>query len=424
MNNNNFTLPLILAGIPVLLMSNSIFAGDEYCVPQPIRTEALDNPGKHAWDLFITVNHPAKNKKDGRGLPDCSKPVGAAGTTSTWETWRNAGSEVFLTKGAEPPLWDDLTLPDEKPGQIPVMTDADGTQVMSAHSLNPDSDKKSIQFDPNGGVFDNQGGFGETRMNRATYDFIRDQCLFSRDGLFRYAKAVADKKKPPISFPIESIEVKAAWLDLGDKKIPKDTWSSYYLAEYQGKTFGLTSLHIITKDIPNWFWASFHHKDVPDNTKYETTDTYGPPPQIKGTIWENYVLGGTQVDFVFPTGKPTKLSDYYVEYTFQNSSCITCHSTAAISPVGPLPNGQRKALCAMTLNVPDKDFNVNTAACKELLGQASFKPNSDELLFERGTPDPSWFTDKGTEYIQTDFAFSMPIRSKKEEAAPPKRCIW
>lgn len=399
------------------------YASDSFCSPSPLRTDAMDNPSKHAWDLFVMLNHPAKNKDTVRGEPDCTKPIGSPGSTSVWETWRNANSGVFFENGAEPPEdWGSVDKNDEKPGATPDFIDANGNVVRSMHDNAFNSDKKPA-FSPIDGVFDVAlgGGFGETRMNKATYDFIRNECLYSEEGLQRYAKAVAEGKKQQIQFPVDSIEVKAAWLDLEGQNIPKESWNSYYIAEYKGKKYGLSALHIITKEIPNWFWATFHHKDVPDN-EYESKDGFPPPKIVENTVWSNYKLGGTQVDFTTPTGVPTKLSDHYVEYNFTNSSCITCHATAAISPQGRLPSAQAKALCAMTLNVPEKNITPDT--CKKILGLDSFKPGTNQLMFERGTPDPNWFIVNGTQYIQTDFVWSVLQRAQKEKVDPPQRCIW
>src|SRR5262245_3031509 len=78
----------------------------------PTRTDAMDNPSKHAWELFMLLNHPAKDPKaHGRGVQDWSVPIGSPGTTVTWETWRLASTEVFLEKGKKPPEWDDMSLP-------------------------------------------------------------------------------------------------------------------------------------------------------------------------------------------------------------------------------------------------------------------------------------------------------------------------
>src|SRR5262249_28616183 len=160
------------------------------------------------------------------------------------------------------------------------------------------------------------------------YEFVRQQCLFSVEGQQRYAKAVVDGKKPPIQFPADSIEVKAAWIDFSDPQgdgsappISGDAQRTYYTAHYtdqqsaKEKTFGLAALHILTKDLTNWFWATFRHKDAPADDA-QTPDTYGLPNDLKGTVWENYRLGGIQTDFTAPTGEPSLLSDHYVEYNF------------------------------------------------------------------------------------------------------------
>ena len=401
----------------------------DYCDPALARTDALDNPSKHAWDLFVTLNHPAKGKTVARGEPDCSKPIGTPGTTAVWETFRNAASEVYLSNGAEPPDWQDASLPDEEPGTVPPKAvDASGQEIRSFHGIAqvPEGKHHMLrgihpQFSPDG-IFNNKGGFGETRLNKTTYDFIRDQCLFSVEGQQRYAKAVVDSKKSPISFPVESIEVKAAWLDFEKEKIPQDKWNTYYTADYNHKKYGLVALHILTKDVPNWFWASFHHKDSPGNL-YEVKDTYGQPKILAGTVWENYRLGGTQTDFVNPTGTATKLSDYYVEFGFQRSSCITCHATATISPTSSMPGAQPRALCAITPDLPDAGLAL--ATCQKILGQDAFIPGTNQLRIERGVPDPVWYEKNGKPYfLQTDFVWSITFRGRPEKSPPPARCIW
>ena len=392
-----------------------------YCAEAPVRAEALDNPSKHAWDLFLTLNHPAKDETVARGEPDCSKRIGTPGTTAVWETWRNASTEVYLSNGTEPPEWQDTSLPDEKPGVAPPQPyDAAGEPIKSLHYLG-----KALGLAPGfspEGIFNQNGGFGETRLNKATYDFVRNECLFSEQGQQRYAKAVFDGKKPPIKFPVDSIEVKAAWLDFEQQKIPAEKQGTYYTAEYKGKKYGLVCLHIITKDIPNWFWATFHHKDAPSNP-FEGTDSYGQPKVLTGTVWENYKLGGTQIDFTHSTGGATILSDHYVEFGFQRSSCITCHATATISPTNSMPRGQFKALCSLTPSLPDIGLTID--ACKSIIGEDAFKAGTNELRFERGVPNPVWFEDNGKPYyLQTDFVWSIRFRGKPETAPPPARCIW
>ena len=408
--------------------SSAVFGQDavqNYCRTIPLRTDASDWPSKHAWDLFISINHPAADKKIARGVPDCTKRFGSPGETSVWETWRNAGSEVYKTDGSEPPLWDDTTLPDENPGRVPRLP-----QLRIASVLKP-------FFSPGDGVFHNDGGFGETRLNRATYEFIRAQCLFSIEGQQRYAKAVVAGKKPPIQFPADSIEAKAAWIDFadpqGDGSVPPislERQGTYYTAQFEGKKFGLVALHILTKDLTNWFWATFRHKDAPIDDA-ETPDTFGPPNVVRGTVWENYRLGGTQTDFTLPTGEPTLLSDHFVEFNFLKTSCMTCHATATISPeittstsgkkFTSLPNGQALAVCSIQPDAQDAGIDP----CKKLLGDGAFRPGTNALVTPRGVPDPTWFTKDGKPfYQQTDFVYSIPFRGKSETGTPPPRCLW
>jgi hypothetical protein len=423
----------------LLIGRSSLQAETDYCQTKPVRTEAIDFPSKHAWDLFVWLNHPAIDKKIRRGVADCSKPVGSPNSTSVWETWRNAGTEVFLDH--EPPEWDDNLLPDEKPGQTPgpqitpKMVSAEKLADVSApvsmasfHDLF--ANRLRPEFSPGDGVFDDKsGGFGETRLNKVTYEFVRNECLYNRQATERYAQAIVASKKKKINLPPDSIEVKAAWLDFEQEKIPAELQRTYYSATYNKKVYGLVALHVLTKDVGNWFWATFHHKDEPDNAAAEMPDTYGRPKVLDGTVWENYVLGGTQTDFVDTTGKPSKLSDYYVEFKFQKSSCITCHSTASIAttsiPQGVgMPLGQLRAVCLLGPNQPPA---TNPAACRRWAGDKLFKPGTDDLVEERGSPLPEWYLKDGKEtYFQTDFLYSIPFRAGQveEKGNPPDRCKW
>jgi len=445
-----------LVSLFLLTPSGAQAVPKNHCQSAPVRSNALDFPSKHAWDLFVALNHPALDEAIVRGMPDCSTPFGTPGRTSVWETWRNAGhpsenlsGEVFLPGGVEPPDWNDKSLPDEKPGSVPPEAIKDIVSIANTES-SPASpldnvsfhdlgflDSTKVQFSEDG-VYNGGGGFGETRMNRSTYDFIKLNCLWSSDGLKRYAKAVQSGIKPPIVFPSDSIEVKAAWIGLEENNVPVEMQKSFYTAEYKGKRYGLVALHILTKDVPKWFWATFHHRDQMKLTKpegrlpfrpgLEIEDEYGQPAVVKGTVWENYVLGGTQTDFDSPLGSPTILSDAHIEKGFVRSSCISCHSTATISPDKdpPVPN-QARAICA--LSAGQNDIGLSTDVCKRVIGEKYFRSNSggvDELVAERASPLPEWFAKNGNAsyYVQTDFLYSMTFRAAAETSAPPARCIW
>lgn len=343
------------------------------------REDAINFPSRHAWNLFLLLNHPAKDAKEGRGVPELGKPIGTPGTTAVWETWRLSETEVFLKNGIEPPDWDDTSLPGGPvTGKVPELPKSVLLARLSSRKVTRKLPTSSvgILFDPHEGIFNGKGGFGESRMNRATYEFVKKNKLYSIEGQQRYAQEFIDGKSSNLSFPVDSMEVKAAWIEFTPQDIAAHKDQRYYTAEYDGKKYGLSSLHIITKDIPNWFWCTFHHVESP-TTGFETPDTYGRPKELTGTVWENYKLGGTQTDFVSSTGQETLLSDPYIEKGFERSSCISCHARASVSPTG---------------------------------SGLSSKPVV-------GVPNPSDFIKNGKPVLlQTDFLFSLPFRAKSEKS--------
>jgi hypothetical protein len=126
----------------------------------------------------------------------------------------------------------------------------------------------------------------------------------------------------------------------------------------------LVTLHIITKDLPNWFWADFGHVDyevqkgacdptsltqvfgdgfVQEEAMTEPVDpttrgsaapsgSNGIRKETIGSLWQNYILRGAQIDFVTGFGAPSILSNPVIENGFQNSSCVSCHARASVGP--------------------------------------------------------------------------------------------
>ncbi len=319
-------------------LSFLLFGAMQFCAHlafaqmQPIRSEAMDDPNKHAWDLFVALNWPAKNPQTDkvRGVPDPSKPFGAPGTTTVWETWREATPEVFTLDGSRPPNdFNDLSLIDKFPNaKVPEPAHSQDVEA-AVEKRAAAANGPHILFNPDDGIAAvGSGGFGETRMNKATYDFVLKNGLYSRDGQIAYAQAFIGRTKPALVFPPDSIEVKAAWIKLSPEQIAKGEDRNFYVATYNKEKYGLATLHITTKDMPNWFWSTFHHQSI-TGSGFENGDNSKKPAVVKGTVWDNYVLGGVQTDFITPFGDPTLLSDAYIEQDFRRSSCITCHARAS-----------------------------------------------------------------------------------------------
>ena len=170
---------------------------------------------------------------------------------------------------------------------------------------------------------------------------------------------------------------------------------------------------ITTKDIPNWFWATFEHVDNPSREGAEgwqtptvdsASDFRGFPSGlgIENSRWQYYRLRGTQVDFVDSFGNPTILANSQIESGFQvTSSCITCHARAAIGPRIPDSPGANR------LSIFKSELPQNQSP-SIVIGNSGVLP--EELFVSRT------FNDNITgelKYLQLDFVWSLMRAQRK-----------
>jgi hypothetical protein len=257
----------------------------------------------------------------------------------------------------------------------------------------------------------------ETLRNRPAFDFIVDNHLDTRRGLAAFFGKAMD-------FPIDTVEVKAEWLPVSQLQAwngvtPAEAATLYHInnAKFGDETVpvALVALHVITKQVPNWTWATFEHWKNPgrcDDTGCRdifgaaeaTVAAHRKPdlgyPQCHPSealrrlfaasgiaeVWLNYCLKGTQTDFVTPTGAPTLLGNSIAEtinagVPHGRSSCITCHAEAAF------------------------DRNGQTAKANPKVG----------------APRPFWFVGKGStkapQFRQADFVWAIPFCAKPDDAS-------
>jgi hypothetical protein len=224
----------------------------------------------------------------------------------------------------------------------------------------------------------------EVRRNYAACKFIKDNKLYTQADL---AKAFTGKA---ISFPKDAVELKMDWMPVdtvvvwlnnnGEKINGADITADYVRKNYfltkqpDGTEYAMVSMHVSTKDRPNWLWATFEHQNNPG--RCDTTgcyDDYGvtpplaaiPPQQVANTqypacakspelasqftkaglsaVWSNYCLKGTQIDYVSTQaatkGQPLLDGDSVIEritadVPINQSSCITCHAYATFGKDG------------------------------------------------------------------------------------------
>jgi hypothetical protein len=400
--------------------------GPDQAVAQvtPDAANAMQDPVKHAWDLFMVLNHPAQPIDQSRGEPDWSKSIGDPGRV-VWETWKLARTEVFLANGCRPPAWDDFSLDEtltagvstktfELPKSLVIQNLAAGAEVTDAFSV--EVARNLLHADLPDGLFGLGGG--ETRMNRATFEFIVNNPagyeLYNWDGQEEFYEAFAAGQVDKLSFPTDSIEVKAMWTLLTDDENQAGVGNRYYLSTGQdGQTYKLGALHIITKDVPKWFWATFRHKEGPAPLLPSVGEA-GRPDALTSTIWENYELSGTQTDYVDEIGQATLLSDPMIENGFEASSCISCHALSTIGKREPATSA-----LPSTISFVNTDGHLVSPG-RGVTGTAIGVPI--------GSPNPGWFREptgffgpnvQRADYAQMDFLWSMPFRAQRKAATCP-----
>ena len=271
--------------------------------------------------------------------------------------------------------------------------------------------------------------------NKAAFEYIVKNELWYTEGL-RDAFTIGK----PIVFPTDAIEIKANWVPITAAQKSRYHWNF----DTNGKLYGLVALHISSKVLPNWFWATFEWVDNPGRSDYiGSRDQFGvayprtnprpgepydprvqnpfdggtgkiyPPGKVTDALlklfsdagfskewtaeWTNYRLKGSQVDFADATGVPILLGNSVTEAGFvPSASCITCHARATINAQGVLsPQAGFKStplspvlpgLAGVSVPVPNESYN--------------------------GYPKPSWFwqiTDAQAtlQNLQVDFVWSF-----------------
>ena len=299
---------------------------------QPAPNPAINAPDQLAWQFFIQVN------------------TRAGGNNALFETWAS-DSDTFKVNPQFPTTAVPLQLHE------PAVPELGRFALQRAGKLLP-------AIPPGKGVLE------ESRRNKDSFDFIVQNNLYKISGL----RAAFGKT---ITFPVGAMEVKANWQLVTD--IPSFTNGKVAVGDVpklyhvntgaDGKQYAFVSMHIISKAVPNWTWATFEHKFNPgrcdiigcrDSFGAQTSPVapnqqpgQGYPdcaktPALSAMIasadWDpafaNYCLKGSQTDFTDATGLDIRLGNSVTEDGFvDQSSCITCHGRAAWDSKGAPTSG-------------------------------------------------------------------------------------
>jgi len=363
---------------------------------------AVNNPDMVSWQLFALVN------KSAPGLNN----------NAVFETWAS-NEDTFQTNpkfpGASGAPGCGQPLVAATPGgvQVAAITPVASPKILNVPALLALAPRlPGLQPHVVPGGSEDQPS-EEVRRNPTAFNFIFCNKLFTKAGL-RAAFAGGQ----PITFPMDSIEVKANWKPAGNRS-PNE----YHInTASDGKRYALVSMHIISKMLPNWTWATFEHKDNPGRCDFigchdkvgavvQDVKAHDSPggqydPCVKTaalkklfadaglpSLWENYCLKGSQVDFVSATGVPTHLGNSIAENGFvDTASCITCHSRAAV-------NARAQATSSFGFLDPPPP-----GLCPD---------GTDAACSPNGVPNPAWFwsnpgqPDPTMLALQTDFVWSI-----------------
>jgi hypothetical protein len=324
-----------------------------------------------AWQVFIAINALAPSQQQ-------VGPSAVSTNNAIWETWAD---DALTFPGspdlAHPPQWPAsattfplkrLRIPEQN--RIRLLLRNQPTPAARALVLkNPKIAHPMLRLDelfsidpkraPKGATPEillvQMGGGEEVRRNKASFDFIVGQNLWYTQGL-----AAAFTAGAPIVFPVNAIEIKARWIPIVESQKPQFHWNY----DSTGKLYGLVALHIMTKALPNWLWATWEWTGNAGRCDYiGCHDSFGVAPANvapqtplggpypSGTLattllakfsaaglgaeWQNYRLKGSQTLFADTTGLPTLLGNSVTENGFvQTSSCITCHGQASVDKSG------------------------------------------------------------------------------------------
>ncbi|GAA0323771.1 hypothetical protein GCM10009087_37590 [Sphingomonas oligophenolica] len=401
---------LVLAAITAIFVGLGVGIAQG---PQQVPNPAMTDPDQQAWRLFLAVNQ----KVPRPGAND-----------ALFETWANDG-DTFKPVPAWPTT----------PSAGKAAPRALSLVLQRAHAAHVGP---IVEVVPGGTDLVSE----ETRHNRPDFDFIVQNRLFKVSGL--QAAFTAGKT---LTFPIDSMEVKANWVEVGRLKefngftgTPADAAKIYHVNSAGGKQYALVAFHIISKLVPNWTWATFEHKDnpgrcdilgcrdsfgaqIPYVAPLSTVESKTHYPNCAKTAaltallsqakidpaFTNYCLKGSQSDFTDPSGLVIRVGNSVTEQGFvAQASCMSCHGRAAFDATGHATSFA--GFDPLTINTP---LTSNA-------GNGPIGPIDSRWYWVAGGP-PSYPSLVGEQdltriALPADFVWSIPFCAIDDTTKPPE----
>ena len=208
----------------------------------------------------------------------------------------------------------------------------------------------------------------EVRLNGAAEDYVAGNNFWNRAG-----QTAAATSHDDIQFPAPAVEYKADWIqtssliDLSSKqpfssncsKLPKGFAQSIHVEMINGNCFALAGMHLISKLLDQWIWATFEPQFSTTNPfrckVLSCIDTFGSTPamstgfptqqtaRLKSLMvaadlapeWFNYRLDAVQTGFFRPGLSGNSIIEgENVGMPLSQASCISCHAVSSIKNNG------------------------------------------------------------------------------------------
>jgi|HubBroStandDraft_5_1064220.scaffolds.fasta_scaffold09023_2 hypothetical protein len=386
------------------------------------------SPQEYAWQLFVFLNRPADKMHPGEA--DVEKTFCDASNGErdlVWESWALASasegssdySEVFRLYGATPLPWGGWKRSDLK---VPLSA---GNTISSEDIGEENSNIFPIPPSNN----------EEVRFNRTAYEDIVNSNMYNSDFVQKAIDNAGTNADSFMQFNADpengtsAKEVKAGWLEicpgatLAGIAACLDSHRYYWRVIWNGSVphfWGLAAMHIMTKDLNDWFWADFIHEDCLDSAVnsspckdfagfYQSPPVeHEPRPETWGTQWTYYRLNGTMRFFGdgVMDGQGPFLANRVLEKlpSDKKSSCMFCHGYASAARTlagGPPSNGCKR----VQLNVMDQCSGAGTGIPDE----QKFKYPAQDVVPGKS---PEFL------YLKSSFDWSIITRAHSSNTLP------
>ena len=257
------TAPGHVCPADVVQSASSPIPLSDVCIPEGYKDIPMDYFDDFSWREFVAMVWPAA--KGRRGVADTTKTV-AGGGPRVFETFKSLW-EVFHDDGSAP-----LAFNQYDPAGLNACDATTGFGDLVLATKTGIDDIGQVGVGELIGPLAAQNGKYvryQTLYNQIAYNFIVSRKLYLRASLPPVPSPRPDL--PVVQFPMGSVAIKAAWLDLEGFTEPQKARFYSRLAVVKdpnsGKCskirMGLVGLHIIAKtpSRPQWIWSSFEQID-------------------------------------------------------------------------------------------------------------------------------------------------------------------